>query len=738
MKRSIVLLAFFLFNWIPLALAQGILLPQETPRPIPLPRPLPGPRPTPGAHPLRVKSLSIETRIQGQVATTRVTQVFFNDLSFVVDGTYFYPLPEDATFVDFATWDGDKKLRGEVLEKEEARNRYLAIVRKSWDPGLLEYAGANLFQARVFPVPPRGEKRVEFAYSQILKADHGLVSYSYPLQSGTRANPQSIERILLSVDILSDQGIKTVYSPSHTVDIHREGERRAKVSSESSNLLPDRNFLLFYSLSNADFGLSLLTYRETADDGYFMILLSPKSESKPAAVIPKDILFVLDTSGSMQERGKLDKALSALKFGLRSLNPGDRFNIITFSTETRRFRDGLIPLTEDSKGAAMSFIDRQSAAGGTNISDALKDALASFQSGDRPRYLVFLTDGLPTVGETDPGKILRDTAGNNQLKARLFTFGVGYDVNTFLLDQLAARNYGSADYVSPEEDLEVKLSNFFARISSPVMTDLALDLGALHAYDVYPRQLPDLFQGSQITILGRYSGSGIYPLALNGKTHGEGKTLRYERNEFLEVSSAADFLPRLWAMRKVGYLLEQIRMSGENAELKSEIVRLAKKYGFVTPYTSYLAADDKDLVPGPVPVAQRMDLQMSASPAAFAGGITGGAVGGVTGGVGSGAKAAVSASIALKTMKSAEMAIVPTTTGSKRVGSKTFTLKDDTWTDSAYSPNLRLPVVNLEFGSDALLKAIVSDPQLGSYAALGRSVIVVHKGKLFRITSRPL
>jgi Ca-activated chloride channel homolog len=734
MKRSTVLLLFLLFSWIPSALAQGILLPQEPPV-MPFPHPLPGPRTLPGPHPLRVKSLTVDTRIQGQVATTRVTQVFFNDLSFVVDGTYFYPLPEDATFVDFATWDGDRKLRGEVLEKQEARNRYLAIVRKSWDPGLLEYAGANLFQARVFPVPARGEKRVEFAYSQILKADHGLVSYAYPLQSGTRANPQAIEKILLTVDIQSDQEIKAVYSPSHTVDIRREGERRAKLSSESSNLLPDRNFQLFYSLANADFGLSLLTYRESADDGYFMILLAPKAEQRQSAVIPKDILFVLDTSGSMQEKGKLDKALSALKFGVRSLNPGDRFNIITFSTETRKFRDGMIGLSEESKSAALAFIDLQSAAGGTNIYEALKEALAGFQAGDRPRYLVFLTDGLPTVGETDPGKILREATAGNPLKVRLFTFGVGYDVNTFLLDQLAARNYGAADYVSPDEDLEVKLSNSFARVSSPVMTGLELDLGAVHAYDVYPRQLPDLFRGSQITILGRYSGSGTYPLALKGKTQSEARTLRYEHNEFPEAGTTADFLPRLWAMRKVGYLLEQIRMSGESAELKNEIVRLAKKYGFVTPYTSYLAADEKDLVPGPIPVAQRMHLQMSASQDAIAGGPPGGVVGGVVGGAPS-PREAVSASVALKAMKSADVAVGPATTGSKRVGSKTFTLKDNTWTDSAYSPDMKLPVVMLEFGSDALLKAISSDPQLGPYAALGKKVVVVHKGKIYRITPR--
>ena len=457
-----------------------------------------------------------------------------------------------------------------------------------------------------------------------------------------------------------------------------------------------------------------------------MILLSPKSEPKPAAVMPKDILFVLDTSGSMQEKGKMDKALAALKFGVRSLNAADRFNIITFSTDTRKFRDGLIPLTDESRSAALSFIERQSAAGGTNIYEALKEALAGFHGRERPGYLVFLTDGLPTVGETDPGKILREMTAGNPSKVRLFTFGVGYDVNTFLLDQLAARNYGSSDYVSPDEDLEVKLSNFFARVSSPVMTDLVLDMGSLSTHDVYPKQLPDLFQGSQITILGRYSGSGTFPLLLKGKTRGEARTLRYERNEFPEVSSSADFLPRLWAMRKVGFLLEQIRMSGENAELKNEIVRLSKKYGFVTPYTSYLAADERDFVPGPVPVAQRMYLQMPASNASVdasaVGGVPGGVVGGVVGGVMPTAKDAVAGSVALNRMKAAEIAAAPSAAGSKRVGSKTFTLKDNTWTDSAYNPDAKLPVVTLEFGSDALLKAIASDPELGSYASLGKNV----------------
>jgi hypothetical protein len=700
------------------AFAQGVLFPEPHPR-IPFPRPLPGP------HPLKVKSLRIDTQIQGQVATTRISQVFINDLDFVIDGTFFYPLPEDATFVEFATWDGDKKLRGEVLERDEARNRYLAIVRRCWDPGLLEYAGANLFQARVFPVLAHGEKRIEFAYSQILKADHGLVSYVYPLQSGTRANPQPIGNATITVDVQTDQGIKTIYSPTHSINVHRDGERRARLSFEASNVQPDHNFQLFYSLSNADFGLSLLTYREGADDGYFMILFAPKVEQGASGVIPKDILFVLDTSGSMEERGKMDKALSALKFGVRSLNSGDRFNIVTFSTDSRKFRDGLVAASQEGKNAALQFIERQSASGGTNINDALKDALASFEAGDRPRYIVFVTDGLPTVGETDPGRILRDVTVNNGRKIRLFTFGVGYDVNTFLLDQLAARNYGAADYVAPDEDLEVKLSNFFAKLSSPVMAGLDIDWGGMRAFDVYPRQLPDLFRGSQLTILGRYSGTGTVPLALKGTVRGEQRTLRYEQNEFPSVAVANDFLPRLWAMRKVGYLLEQIRMSGENAEVKNEIIKLAKKYGFVTPYTSYLAADEKDLMTGVTPMPRIVNLQMSPDVTGSAGGIPALSAGR--------AREAVSASVALKAMKTADVAVPQMTAKTRRVGSKEFVLRYGIWTDSSYVPDGKLQVMDLPFESEALLKAIAADKQLASYASLGKNVVVVHRGKVYRI-----
>jgi hypothetical protein len=297
-------------------------------------------------------------------------------------------------------------------------------------------------------------------------------------------------------------------------------------------------------------------------------------------------------------------------------------------------------------------------------------------------------------------------------------------VNTFLLDQLAARNNGTADYVAPDEDLEVKLSNFFAKLANPVMTGLDLDCGSMRVFDVYPRQLPDLFRGSQLTILGRYSGTGTIPLTFKGTIRGEPRILKYEQNEFPAAGTANDFLPRLWAMRKVGYLLEQIRMTGENAEVKSEIIRLAKKYGFVTPYTSYLAMDEKDLITGMPPMPRMANLQMSQNPVLS---------GGISGRMAAPAQEAVAASVALTKMKSADVAASQTTATTRRIGTKEFVLREGVWTDSTYDSARKMPVVDLPFGSEALLKAIAADRQLASYAALGKNVIVVHKGRIYKI-----
>src|SRR5919202_6037397 len=502
--------------------AQGVIVPgpcercPRPPRPVTLPRALP------------VKSIKIDTKIAAQVATTHVEQIFRNDTDAVLEGTYLFPIPESASIAEFAIWDGDRKLVGEVRSREEARRIYDEIVRRQRDPGLLEYAGKNLFQARIFPIPPHADKKLELTYTQVLKAESGTVSYRYPL--GTGHNLAPIGEVTGRVDIEAKEPIRNIYSPSHDVDLTNHGSRNARVTFESKAGREPQDFQLFYTISREDFGLSLLTHREPGKDGYFLMMLSPKDDWSENEYAAKDIVFVLDTSGSMNDEGKIEKARSALLFGIKSLHSEDRFNVISFAGEERLMESGLIAADEKGRARGEEFVGKLRATGGTNINDALKAALKQFDSSDRPKMLVFLTDGLPTVGETNVQRIIENVHAARMQGVRLFTFGVGYDVNTALLDKLAAENGGVADYVEPKENLEIKVSTFFAKVNYPVLTDLELDLGGVESDLTYPRALPDLFRGSQVTLIGRYRNTAdlrAIRLRLTGKNNNQTRTFAY-------------------------------------------------------------------------------------------------------------------------------------------------------------------------------------------------------------------
>ncbi|MBV9959052.1 MAG: VWA domain-containing protein, partial [Acidobacteria bacterium] len=588
LKKSVLLLFSVLFTLAGASLsgvrAQGVIVPgrcDRCPQPINLPRALP------------VKTINIQTKINGQVATTHLEQIFRNDTNGVLEGTYLFPIPENASIVEFAIWDGNNRLVGEVRSREEARRIYDEIVRRQRDPGLLEYAGKDLFQASIFPIPPHSDKKLELTYTQVLKAESGTVSYRYPL--GTGRQLVSIGNVSGRVEIDSKDPIRNVYSPSHEIALAHHGSRNAVLSFEVKAGRDPQDFQLFYALSRDDFGLSLLTYREPGKDGYFLLMVSPKDELTEQEYAAKDIVFVLDTSGSMAEAGKMEKARSALLFGIKSLRPDDRFNVISFAGEEHLMESGLI--AADARGLARGerFVKNLRATGGTNINDSLRAALRQFDGGERPQMIVFMTDGLPTVGETSVERIIGNVRRERTGGVRLFTFGVGYDVNTALLDKLASENSGTADYVEPKEDLEVKVSNFFTKVNYPVLTDLQLDMGGVETDLVYPRNMPDLFKGTQITLIGRYSNErdlNNVRLRLTGKTGRETRTFAYEQLQFpLRGEGDNDFLPRLWATRRVGWLMEQIRTNGEQKELRDEIVDLGTRYGIVTPYTSYLAVE---------------------------------------------------------------------------------------------------------------------------------------------------
>ncbi|MFL6374315.1 MAG: VIT and vWA domain-containing protein [Pyrinomonadaceae bacterium] len=733
--------------------AQGVMIPIVCEsRPCPQPRPMP--RPVPPALP--VKSINIDVKINAQVATTHVEQVFRNDTPYTLEGTYFFPIPETASIIEFAIWENGKKLVGEVRSREEARRIYDEIVRRQRDPGLLEYAGKNLFQASIFPIPPNSDKKLELTYSEVLKADSGTVAYKYPLGTGRnlwqspgphpiwedttgtgdpmpRRGTQQFGTVSGSIQISGQQAITNIYSPTHTIDVKRKGETGASVSFESKN--NDSDFQLFYGVSNKDFGVSLITFREPGKDGYFLLMLSPKDDVAERELVQKDIIFVLDTSGSMADEGKIDKAKKALLFGIKTLHEGDRFNVINFAGEEHLMERGLINADAAGKRRGEEFVNRLQPSGGTNINDALLSSIKAFSDNrpdrnGRPKMLVFMTDGLPTVGETNTERIIANLQKEKGIDIRIFPFGFGYDVNTTLLDRLGSENNGISDYVQPKEDLEIKVSNFFQRVSSPVLSNLDLDFGPVLTEYMYPRKITDLFRGMQLTIIGRYKNSNDLrniTLKLTGKVANETRTFNYAGLDFPSRTDENDFLPRLWASRRVGWLLESIRTNGETKETRDEVVELGTRYGLVTPYTSYLATDGSM-------ANVRRDQPMAADMAST--------------GTRKVAEQSGSGAVALSMQQNRmqqnatldgadkdekERIVLRNSRQNQFVANKNFVNTDGVWIDSDYTADTRLPVVELKFMSDEYFRLASSDPELAQYLSLGDQVTVVWKGKVYKV-----
>lgn len=544
-----------------------------------------------GLPPLAIKFQRVRVDIRDLVARTTVQQAFQNATGRRLEATYVFPLPPDASVTEFSMMINGRKVTGELMDSGKAARIYRDIVRRMKDPGLLEYLGGNLFRAKVFPIPAHGVQKVEIHYSQVVPKDSGICRYVYPLRTGERAS-RTLEDFTVSVHIQSREPIKTVYSPSHSVDTVRKSDHEAAAGFEAVGQALDRDFQLYWTVSDKDFGVNLLTRRpDRGKDGWFMLMVSPKVGFQKNEIAAKDIVFVLDTSGSMSRDNKLGQAKDALLYCISSLRSGDRFNVVRFSTDVDMFRRELAPATPENVAAAGDAIRDFPARGGTDINSALLAALSLKTDVQRPFVVVFMTDGLPTVGTTDPKRILANVRARNAAGVRVFCFGVGYDVNTHLLDQVAESTRATAEYARPKENIELKISLFFDKASEPVLSSPELNFGSVRVTDVYPRVLPDLFKGSQLLVFGRYRGAGETAIRLTGDVNGKSRTLVYE-GRYPKENRDNEFIERLWATRKVGYLLDEIRLHGENPELREEVVRLGREYGIMTPYTSFLVVPD--------------------------------------------------------------------------------------------------------------------------------------------------
>jgi Ca-activated chloride channel family protein len=556
--------------------AHGLLIPEEKTLP-----------------PLAMLNHKVSIKVEDQVAITRVEQTFRNHTARQLEATYIFPVPKGASVNKFTMYVGGSEVKGEMVEAGKARDIYNSIVRRTQDPGLLEYIGTNLLRMRVFPIPPNGDQKVSLSYTSVANREGGMIEYVYPLKTDGKAT-QTLEELTVSADITSQHGVQNVYSPTHAITLKRRSDKEVTVSFDKKQGLLDKDFQLFYQLGDKDVGLTALTHRPVASEkGHFMMLMTPKVDLKGYEV-PRDVVMVLDTSGSM--RGpKMEQARKAMKYCLDNLTAKDRFALINFATTVNRYKDSLLKVEPDQVGQAKKWVDELEATGGTAINDALASALDLRDAKEEGRTftVVFFTDGQPTIGETNVDAIVKNTLAKNTASTRIFTFGVGDDVNATMLDTLAEKTRALATYVRPEEDIEAKVSGLYAKISHPVLANLKLaTTGDISLSDIYPAQLPDLFHGQQLTVCGRFTGKGASAIKLTGLVGKETKEIVYELTFPDRTGNERDFVEQLWARRKVGYLLDQIRANGEKKELVEEVVTLAKRYGITTPYTSYLIVPD--------------------------------------------------------------------------------------------------------------------------------------------------
>ena len=726
MKKS--LLALVLFVWLaalvaPGAQAQDQIPPRATEALVP---PIDPPicldlcpPPVWNMDGLEIAYQRVNVTIADQVATTHIAQLFRNPNDWALEGTYYFPLPAGASVSQLTMWVNGAPIEARLMPAAEARAVYDEIVRQLRDPALLEYVGQDAIQANVFPIPPGEERLVEIAYTTLLTADNGTFHYVYPQSAGlytdTPLTQQSIR-----VDIASNEAIRTLYSPSHRVAIARDGDFRATVGYEAANP-PLDDFELYYTVSPEAIGLNLLSYKAAGEDGFFVLLVAPGLDA--GEVVAKDIILVLDTSGSM-EGEKIIQARGAARYVVDHLNPDDRFAVVQFNTTVSSYAPALLPTSEVAGAGA--YIDTLPAAGGTNISGALLEAAALVQP-ERPTTILFLTDGLATEGITDTGLLLDNVAAALPDNARLFAFGVGDDVDTTLLDTLAQNHRGTTTYVRPGQAIDESVSAFYARVSAPVLTDIAIDYGGVAVQEVYPVELPDLFAGTQLVIAGRYRDGGPATITLSGTTNGRAQRFSYPDQTF-QADGGEAFIPRLWATRAIGHLMQQIRLHGEDPELVQSVVALSTRYGIITPYTSFLIEEDDISAQSPDVFAAPLAAPAEASGAEA---VERAAV--------EGDMAAAEAPLPLPTLMPSAgaapgMAVAEAVAPVQTAGDRTFFLRDGVWVDSAYDAAMGEPAV-VPFASDAYFDLLSARPELGAALALGDEVLVMVEGVAYRITA---
>lgn len=689
--------------------------------------------------------VSIHVDGASQVAHIEIQEEFRNFSGRVLEGDYLYPIPRGAVFENLSLFMGETEMRGEMLQADQARAIYEEIVRKRKDPALVELIGSSVIRARVFPIEPGDTRKVILRFTQVLSRDGSVLRLRYPraaslivtgdegpepvlrTQRSQRLSAVAQGSFALRVRVDGARRFGTPFSPTNAIDVSRPSADVAEVvmRPESGNA---GDFELLLPLLSSDVGISLLTHSPAPDseDGYFMMVVSPPASSGDLR-IARDMTLVLDVSGSMSGH-KIEQARSALEQILNSLGADDRFRLITFSSVVRAFESDFVTARSDRVRDAVAWLRATPADGSTNLYDALEMALQPPTREGRLSLVVFLTDGMPTVSETDPERIA-DAADRLRDGERVFAFGVGEDVNTYLLDRMAQGGRGTVSYVLPSEDVEAAVSSLTRKINAPVLTNLRIAGAPATLEDTYPGPLPDLFAGEDLMLLGRYRNEGSGELVLEGDRGGERLRFAFPV-QFPRRESDNGFVTRLWAARKAGALTAQIRMHGANAEVIEEIRELGLRYGVLTEYTSYLV-----LEPGMVGRMEADEMGRRINAAAPAPSMQ-------TGAESFRKSRATSMLNAAQSVAEAEEALADAmgpvggdrddaSASWSRVGRRLFVLRDGAWADARVDD--AAPQLSVAPYSEAWFDLLVRLPGLRQAAGLGDRVMIAGEDMVLRL-----
>jgi Ca-activated chloride channel homolog len=693
------------------------------------------------AQPIQISDVSADVRILQQVATTTLEIGLTNPSERQQEAEMLVPVPDGAVVRSFTFAGSASEQTAKLLPKAEARAIYRAIVNKLRDPGLLEFAGYNLVRSSVFPVPASGKQRVRLVYEQVLAADGNRIDYVLPRSESFEATATPWK---ITVQLTSKTPLATVYSPSHQIGVEHPSPEQTLVRVEGPKLEPGP-FRLSYLTEGDGLTASLMAYPDARVGGGYFLLLAGIPRTATAALQPairREVILVLDRSGSM-EGEKIEQVRAAALQVVEGLKEGEAFNIIDYSDSVAQFAPQPVIKTAETLTRARAYLTGLRANGGTNIHDALVEALRQTPTPEMLPLIIFLTDGLPTVGQTRETAIREAVKATNTHQRRIFTFGVGFDVNAPLLTSIANDTRAAATFVFPRENVEGKVSQVFRRLSGPVLSDpqlVTLDPNGLittqAVRELMPGQLNDVFEGDQIVLLGQYQNGDPLNFRVSGNYLGGLRNfdLKFDLNG---ATTRNAFVPRLWASRKIARLIEEITKAGADSaanpggpandpkmkELVNEIVRLSTEYGILTEYTSFLATDGTDFTQmGTLSGRAVQSLSMNAQQ-------TRSGMGGVTQATNNSVQLRQATSNRSNFYLNQNMQLVETT-NVQQITDRTFFRRNNRWVDaSALGREKDLkPDRTIEFGTDEfyqLVDRLVAEGRQGILALSGEMLLLI-------------